>query len=53
MIANAIFAATVLVLAVFFFLAHELRFLIPYRWLLMHHYGPTILLFFAILWLVL
>ena len=49
MIPNAIFAATVIVLAVFFFLAHELRFLVPYRWLLVHHYGPTILLFFLVL----
>ena len=49
MIANAIFAATVVNLAVFFFLAHQLRFLVPYRWLLIHHYGPAILLFFAIL----
>jgi hypothetical protein len=49
MIANAIFAATVVVLAVFFFLTHELQFLVPYRWLLVHHYGPTILLFFLVL----
>ena len=49
MITNAIFAATVVTLALFFFLAHELQFLVPYRSLLIHHYGPAILLFFTIL----
>ena len=49
MITNAIFAATVVTLALFFFLSRELQFLVPYRSLLIHRYGPAILLFFAIL----
>jgi len=49
MITNAIFAATVVTLALFFFLAHELQFLVPYRSLLIHRYGPVILLFFVVL----
>ena len=39
MIANALFAATGLTLALIFFLGNELRFLIPYRFLLVHQYG--------------
>jgi hypothetical protein len=49
MVTNAIFAATVVTLALFFLLARELEFLAPYRWLLIHQYGSRILLFFAIL----
>jgi hypothetical protein len=49
MIANAIFAAAILVLGLFFFLMTELRFLIPYRSLLLHHYAPSVLLFTAVL----
>jgi hypothetical protein len=49
MIANALFAATVLMLALFFFLGHELRFLIPYRFLLVHQYGSAILISAAVL----
>jgi hypothetical protein len=49
MIANALFAATGLTLALFFFLASELRFLIPYRPLLIHQYGTSILIFVAVL----
>ena len=51
MIANAIFAAAILVLGLFFFLMTQLRFLIPYRSLLLHRYGPTILLFSCVLFL--
>jgi hypothetical protein len=43
MIANALFAATVLILALLFFLGHELQFLIPFRFLLVHQYGSAIL----------
>ena len=44
MIANALFAATALVLALLFFLVGQLRFLAPYRLFLIHQYGTTILL---------
>ncbi len=44
MIANSLFAATGLTLALIFFLGNELRFLIPYRFLLLHQYGAPILL---------
>jgi len=50
MIANAIFAAAILVLGLFFLMT-QLRFLIPYRSLLLHRYGPTILLFTCVLFL--
>lgn len=49
MIANAIFAATGLVLGLLFLLAGQLRFLIPYRLLLVHHYGTVILIASAVL----
>jgi hypothetical protein len=49
MIANALFAATGLTLALIFFLGNELRFLISYRFLLLHHYGAAILLSVAAL----
>lgn len=51
MIANAIFAATALTLGLVFFLANAMRFLIPFRQLLAHHYGPVILLALAVLFL--
>lgn len=51
MIANALFAAAVLVMAVLFFLAGSLRFLVPYRYLIFHHYGPVIGLYLAVLFL--
>ena len=44
MIANALFAATGLTLALIFFLGNELRFLIPYRFLLLHQHETAILL---------
>ena len=44
MIANALFAASGLTLALLFFLGNELRFLIRYRFLLIHQYGTAILL---------
>jgi len=48
-IANSLFAATGLTLALIFFLGNELRFLIPYRLLLLHQYGTAILLSVAVL----
>jgi hypothetical protein len=44
MIANALSATTGLTLALIFFLGNELRFLIPYRFLLLHQYETAILL---------
>jgi membrane protein implicated in regulation of membrane protease activity len=49
MIANAIFAAAALMLAALFLLTGQLRFLVPYRLLLIHQYGTTILLASAVL----
>ena len=49
MIANALFAATALMLALLFFLVGQLRFLAPYRLLLIHQYVSTILLASAVL----
>ena len=49
MIANSLFAATGVTLALIFFLGNELRFLIPYRFLLLHQYGTAILLSVAVL----
>jgi hypothetical protein len=49
MIANAIFAAAVVTLAVLFFLADKLRFLTPYRFLIVQHYLPPILISVTIL----
>lgn len=43
MIANALFAAAVVTLAVLFFLADQLRFLAPYRLLILRHYARPIL----------
>ena len=51
MIANALFAAAVFMLALLFFLMTQLRFLIPYRPLLLHHYAPAIILSASILFL--
>jgi hypothetical protein len=51
MIANAIFAASGLTLALLFLLLNELRFLIPYRMVLVHQYGPMALVFFAVLFI--
>ena len=49
MIANSLFAATGVTLALIFFLGNELRFLIPYRVLLLHQYGTAILLSVVVL----
>lgn len=51
MIANAVFAAAVVTLAVLFFLADRFRFLTPYRFLLVQQYLPPILISITILFL--
>ena len=49
MIANAFFVATLLLLALGFYLLGECRFLIPYRQLLLDQYAKVITLFAAAL----
>ena len=49
MISNALLASTGFTLALLFVLLGQLRFLIPYRSLLIHHYGSTMLLCVAVL----
>jgi len=49
MIANALFIAIALVLALGFWLMGELKFFIPYKTALFHEYGQTILLYVAVL----
>lgn len=49
MISNAIFAASALTLGVLFILISSLRFLVPYRQLLIHHYGAAIAIGCAVL----
>jgi hypothetical protein len=49
MIRNAFFATAVILLALGVLLLQECRFLIPYRSLLIHSYGRTILMFTALL----
>jgi hypothetical protein len=51
MIANALFASAILVLGLLFFLISQLRFLLPYRPMLIHHYGPAILLYTGVLFI--
>ncbi len=51
MIANAIFGSTGLTLALVFFLLNELRFLIPYRLVLVHQCGASVVVFSALLFL--
>jgi len=51
MIANALFVAAIIMLALVFFLARALRFLVPYRYLLIHHYAAPISFFAAVLFL--
>ena len=51
MIANSIFAATIVTSAVLFFLAGKLRFLAPYRVLLVERYLSLILISITILFL--
>jgi hypothetical protein len=51
MLANSLFATSILFLAVLLFLLGECTFLIPYRILLVDKYGPTIVAFLATLFL--
>lgn len=51
MIANALFAAAVVALATLFFLADKLRFLAPYRFLIVQHYLSPISLSIAVVFL--
>jgi len=51
MIANAVFGATVILLAVGLFLLQICSFLVPYRHVLFGHYGSVLALFGAALFL--
>ena len=51
MMSSALFVTAVTFLALGLFLIGECRFLIPYRELLLHEYGETILIFSAVLFL--
>jgi hypothetical protein len=48
MIANSLFASAAVLLAFLFFLADRFRFLVPYRFLLLHHYGSAIVIALAV-----
>ena len=49
MIANTVLATIAILLALGFWLLGELKFLIPYRHILIHQYGGVILLWIAVL----
>ncbi len=49
MLANALLAATLLMVALLFALRDACSFLQPYRWLLLHAYGASIALFSIVL----
>lgn len=51
MIANAVFVATLVFLALGFWLARELQFLTPWRGLILHHYLGSIALYCALLFM--
>lgn len=51
MIANALFIAISLLLALAFWLMGELKFLIPYKTVLFHECGQAILIYVAVLFL--
>lgn len=51
MIANALILTLALLLALGFWLMGELKFLIPYRHILIHQYGSVILTWIAVLFL--
>jgi len=48
MVANALIVTVALLLALGFWLLGELKFLIPYREVLIHRHGPLLLLGFAV-----
>ena len=49
MIANAVFVATLIFLALGFWSVHELNFLVPWRSLILHRYLESIALYCALL----
>jgi hypothetical protein len=49
MLANAVFVATLVFLALGFWLMHELHFLVPWRDLILHRYGSDIAIYCALL----
>jgi hypothetical protein len=49
MIANALFIAVALLLALGFWLMGELKFFAPYKGILLYEYGHTILIYVAVL----
>jgi hypothetical protein len=49
MIANAMFVATLIFLALGFWLAREMQFLIPWRSLILHRYLSSVLVFCGLL----
>lgn len=49
MIANALFIAVALLLALGFWLMGELKFFVPYKGILVHEYGHTILIYVVVL----
>ena len=49
MIANTVLATIAILMAVGFWLLGELKFLIPYRHILIHQYGGVILVWIAVL----
>jgi hypothetical protein len=49
MLANAVFVATLIFLALGFGLMHELRFLVPWRDLIFHRYATSIAAYCALL----
>ncbi len=51
MIANALILTIAILLALGFWLMGELKFFIPYRAVLIHHYGTAILAFVAVLFM--
>jgi len=51
MIANALIVTIALLLALGFWLMGELKFLIPYRRVLLHQYGSVLLLWFMVLFI--
>ena len=48
MIANALIVTIAILLAIGFYVMGQLRFLIPYRHILIHHYGSVILAWLAV-----
>ena len=49
MIANALLIALAVLFAYLFYLMGELKFLVPYKWLIFHQYGTVLLAWFGIL----